>query len=312
MGRGLVIWFLCLGALLIGFLGAQVNPLAYLLVGVLAPLPVLVTGWRFGELAAGALALAAAAAIFCLHPVAETIWQNLGFLNLLLMGVMLASLQCRGVAAPQAIMVTVAALTVGALLVFLGQAVFMGISPQDLLAQKSAEVMDTVRKVMGDAAAGGPGPLVPGVAPAQVEALLQRLLPGLLVTNLALVAWLNVVLSRQMIFLLGWGEADPPLYHWAAPEWLIFVLLGAGFLLLVPVTGARFFGLNLLMVVAVIYFCQGVAVVATWFHRLGLPRLLRMIGYPLLFLNPFFFLIITLGLMDLWLDFRRLHQPKDA
>jgi hypothetical protein len=53
-------------------------------------------------------------------------------------------------------------------------------------------------------------------------------------------------------------------------------------------------------------------VVATWFHRLGLPRLLRMIGYPLLFLNPFFFLIITLGLLDLWLDFRRLHQPKDA
>jgi len=312
VGRGLVIWFLCLGALLVGFLGAQVNPIAYLLVGVLAPLPVLVTGWRFGELAALAVALAAAAAIVCLYPVLETIWQNLGFLNLLLMGVMLASLQCRGVAAPQAIMVTVAALTVGALLIFLGQAVFMGISPQDLLAQKSAEVMATVRKVLGDTAGGAPGPLVPGVTPAQVEALLQRLLPGLLVTNLALVAWLNVVLSRQTIVLLGGGVADPPLYHWAAPEWLIFVLLGAGALLLVPVTGARFFGLNLLMVVAVLYFCQGVAVVATWFHRLGLPRLLRMIGYPLLFLNPFFFLIITLGLMDLWLDFRRLHRPKDA
>jgi len=312
VGRGLVIWFLCLGALLIGFLGAQVNPLAYLLVGVLAPLPVLVIGWRSGELAALAVALAGTAVIFFLHPVLETIWQNLGVLNLLLMGVMLASLQCRGVTAPQAIMVTVAALTVGALLVFLGQAVFMGISPQDLLAQKSVEVMDTVRKVLGDAAGGAPGPLVPGVAPAQVEAVLQRLLPGLLVTNLALVAWLNVVLSRQLIFLLGWGAADPPLYHWTAPEWLIFVLLGAGFLLLVPVAGARFFGLNLLMVVAVLYFCQGVAVVATWFNRLGLPRLLRMIGYPLLFLNPFFFLIITLGLMDLWLDFRRLHRPKDA
>jgi len=89
-------------------------------------------------------------------------------------------------------------------------------------------------------------------------------------------------------------------------------LLGAGFLLLAPVTGARFIGLNLLLVVAVIYFCQGVAVVATWFHRLGLPRVLRMIGYPLLFLHPFFFVIITLGLLDLWLDFRRLHQPKDV
>jgi len=282
------------------------------MVGVLAPLPVLIIGWRSGELAAGALALAGAAVIFSLHPALETIWQNLGFLNLLLMGVMLGILQCRGLTAPQAILVTVAVLTVGALLVFLGQAFFMGIAPHDLLAQKTAEVMDTVRKVLGDTAGGVSDSVVPGVPPAQVEALLQRLLPGLLVTNMGLVAWLNVVLSRQLIVHLGWGAADPPLYHWAAPEWLIFVLLGAGFLLLVPLNGARFFGLNLLMVVAVLYFCQGVAVVATWFHRLGLPRLLRMVGYPLLFLNPFFFVIITLGLLDLWLDFRRLHQPKDA
>ena len=312
MGRGHVIWFLCLVALLLGFLGAQVSPLAFLLVGVLAPLPVLLTAWRLGELAAGALALAAAIIIFCLHPVPETIWQNLGFLNLLVMGVMLGILQCRGVAAPQAIILTVAALSVGALLIFLGQAFVQGISPHDLLAQKSVEVMDTLRKVLGDPAGGAPSPLVPGVDPAQVETLLQLLLPGLLVTNMAMVAWLNVVLSRQLIFLLGWGEPDPPLYHWASPEWLIFVLLVAGFLLLVPVAGARFFGLNLVMVVAVLYFCQGVAVVATWFHRLGLPRLLRVIGYPLLFLNPFFFVVITLGLMDLWLDFRRLHKPKDA
>jgi hypothetical protein len=311
VGRGFVIWCICLGTLLLGFVGAQINPLAYLLVGVLAPLPVLVTGWRSGEMAALGVALAAVAVIFCLHPALETIWQNLGFLNLLVMGVMVASLQCRGVAAPQAIMLTVAALTVGALLLFLGQAFWLGIAPHELLAQKTAEVMDSVRKILGDPA-GGSGLLIPGVDPAQVGALLQRLLPGLLVTNLALVAWLNVVLSRQLIVLLGWGEAEPPLYHWAAPEWLIFVLLGAGFLLLVPLVGARFFGLNLLMVVAVLYFCQGIAVVATWFHRLGLPRLLRLIGYPLLFLNPFFFVIITLGLMDLWLDFRRLHQPKDA
>jgi hypothetical protein len=311
VGRGLAIWFLCLGALLIGVLGARVNPLVYLLAGVLTPLPLLVIGRRAGEWAALTVALAAAAVIFCLHPVLETLWQNLGFLNLLLMGVMLSSLQCRGVAAPQAILLTVATLACGALLVFLGQALFLGISPHDLLAQKSAEIMDTVRKVLGDVA-GTPGPLIPGVAADQVEALLQRLLPGLLVTNMALMAWLNVVLSRQIIFLLGWGVPDPPLYHWAAPEWLIFVLLGAGTLLLVPVARARFFGLNLLLGLAVLYFCQGVAVVATWFHRLGLPRLLRMIGYPLLFLNPFFFLIITLGLMDLWMDFRRLHRPKDA
>jgi uncharacterized protein YybS (DUF2232 family) len=312
VGRGLFIWFLCLGALLLGYLGAQITPLAYLMVGVLAPLPVLLTGWRLGEVAALGLALAVATLIFALHPVPNTLWQNLGFLNLLLMGVLLTSLQYRGVSTPQAIILTVIVLSVGAFLLFLGQAVVMGVSPQALLAQKSAEIMDTVKKVLGETGGAAPGPLVPGLPPERTAGLLQRLLPGLLITNMALVAWLNVVLARQLFHLLGWGEPDPPLYHWMAPEWLIFVLLGAGFVLLVPVTMARFIGLNLLLVVAVLYFCQGVAVVASWFHRLGLPRLLRLIGYPLLFLNPFFFLIVALGLMDLWLDFRRLHQPRDA
>jgi len=31
-----------------------------------------------------------------------------------------------------------------------------------------------------------------------------------------------------------------------------------------------------------------------------------------MFLNPVFFVIITLGLIDLWLDFRRLHCPKET
>jgi uncharacterized protein YybS (DUF2232 family) len=312
VGRGLFIWFLCLGVLLLGYLGAQVNPLAYMLAGILTPLPVMVAGRRSGEIAALGLALAAVAVIFCLHPTLDTFWHNLGFLNLLLMGVLLSSLQYRGVSAPQTIILAAAALSVGTLLVFLGQAVLMGLTPQALLVQKSAEVLDAVRQVLGDTGSEAAGSLVPGLDSAQVKLVLQRLLPGLMVTNMALLAWLNVVLTRQLVFLLGWGEPDSPLYHWTAPEWLVFVLLASGFLLLVPLTGVRFFGLNLLLVVAVLYFCQGVAVVATWFHRLGLPRPLRMIGYPLLFLHPFFFLIITLGLMDLWLDFRRLHHPKDV
>jgi uncharacterized protein YybS (DUF2232 family) len=312
VGRGFSIWFLCLAALLLGYLGAQVTPLAYLMVGVLAPLPVLLTGCRMGELAALGLVLAVVALVFALHPVPDTLWQNLGFLNLLAMGVLLTSLQYRGVATPQAIILTVVGLAAAAFLVFLGQAILQGISPQALLAQKSAEVMDTVKKVLGETGSAAPGPLVPGLAPEKTAGLLQKLLPGLLVTNMALVAWFNVVLARQLFHLLGWGEPDPPLYHWMAPEWLIFVLLGAGFALLVPVSATRLIGLNLLLVVGVLYFCQGVAVVASWFHRLGLPRLLRLVGYPLLFLNPFFFLIVTLGLMDLWLDFRRLHQPRDA
>jgi uncharacterized protein YybS (DUF2232 family) len=84
-------------------------------------------------------------------------------------------------------------------------------------------------------------------------------------------------------------------------------------MMFLPIASMRVISLNLLLVLGVLYFCQGVAVVAAWFNRLGLPRILRVIGYPLMFLNPLFFLIITLGVLDLWFDFRRLHQqPDDA
>ncbi len=310
MGRGNFVWFLCLCALIGGFLGAQVSPLAYMLVGVLAPLPVLVAGRRSGELAALGLALTALVVIFSLHPAPETFWQNLGFLNLLAMGVLLCFLQGRGVGTAQAIIITVVALNVVALLIFLGQAFYLGLSPQVLLAQKITEIMGTVHKVLGEH--HGSEALIPGFSEADLQVMLGRLLPGLMVINMGLVAWLNVVLARQLYALLGWGEPDPPLYHWVAPEWLIFLLVGAGFLLLVPITAVRFTGLNLLLIMAVLYFAQGLAVVANWFHRLGLPRALRIVGYPLMFLNPVFFVIITLGLIDLWLDFRRLHRPKET
>jgi uncharacterized protein YybS (DUF2232 family) len=311
VGRGLTGWLACLAVLLLFFIGAQLNPVAFMLAGVLVPLPVLLAGRRLGARGALLLALVAALGIFALKPGLEIIWDNLGFGSLLLMGLLLGVLEQRGMPPPRAIMLTVAALSLTAVVLVLGQALFLGISPVAIAAQKSSEIMATVRQVLGDAA-GGSSPVLPGVSQANMEALLQRLLPGLVVANTGLVAWLNVILARQIALLLGWGPPEPPLFNWTVPEWLIFVAVGTGFLLLIPVSWMRTLSLNLLLVLALLYFCQGVAVVAAWFNRLSLPRFMRLIGYPLLFLNPFFFLIITLGLMDLWLDFRRLHRPRDA
>ena len=249
--------------------------------------------------------------MLALRPGLEILWQNLGFLSLLLMGLLLRVLQNRGLSPTRAIFVTVLILNGLALLLLLGQALYQGITLQALLAQRGAEIMQTVHQVLGEG--GSAAPLIPGVPQAEAEALLQRLLPGLLVTNTGLVAWLNVVLLRQLAVVATGRKPEPPLYYFALPEWLIFGALGAGFMMFMPVAQLRVISLNLLLVLGVLYFCQGAAVVSAWFNRLGLPRILRVIGYPMMFLNPLFFLIITLGVLDLWLDFRRLHQqPGDA
>ena len=310
-GRNLSIWFACLSVLVLIFTGAHLNPLGFLLAGILAPLPVLLAGWRLGNKGALSLALAGIAFMLALKPGLEILWNNLGFLSLLFMGVLLSVLQNRGLSAVRAILATVLILGGMALLLLLGQAFYQGVTPLALLARYGAEIMKTVHQVLG--AGDNASPLIPGVSRAETEAVLQRLLPGLLVTNTVLVAWLNVVLARQLFFIATGQKPEPPLYFFALPEWLIFGVLAAGFMMFVPLTPMRVISLNLLLILGMLYFCQGVAVVAAWFNRLGLPRILRVIGYPLMFLNPLFFLIITLGVLDLWFDFRRLHQqPGDA
>ena len=310
-GRTLSIWFACLSVLLLIFTAAQLSPLGSLLAAILAPLPVLLAGWRLKDKGALALVLAAIAFMLVLRPGLETLWQNLGFLSLLLMGLLLSVLPNRGLSPTRAILATVLILNGLALLLLVGQAWYQGITLQALVAQRGAEIMQTVHQVLGEG--GSAAPLLPGVPQAEAEAILQRLLPGLLVTNTGLVAWLNVVLLRQLAVVATGRKPEPPLYYFALPEWLIFGAVGAGFMMFLPVAPLRAISLNLLLVLGVLYFCQGAAVVSAWFNRLGLPRILRVIGYPLMFLNPLFFLIITLGLLDLWLDFRRLHQqPGDA
>ena len=115
-GRGLSIWFACLSVLLLIFIGAQLSPVGYLLAGILAPLPVLLAGGRLGDRGALVLALAGVAFILALNPGLETLWQNLGFLSLLLMGLLLSVLQHRGLSAPRAILFTVLTLNGLALL----------------------------------------------------------------------------------------------------------------------------------------------------------------------------------------------------
>ena len=47
-GRGFLIWTLCLGVLLLVYLAGQMNPVGFLLAGVLMPLPLVLAGCRFG------------------------------------------------------------------------------------------------------------------------------------------------------------------------------------------------------------------------------------------------------------------------
>jgi len=51
---------------------------------------------------------------------------------------------------------------------------------------------------------------------------------------------------------------------------------------------------------------------AALYERFHFPGFLRLLGFLIAFMNPVFLVVTLVGLLDLWLDFRRLNQPRES
>ena len=102
-----------------------------------------------------------------------------------------------------------------------------------------------------------------------------------------------------------------PFAQWRLPAGLIWVLIIAGFSLLVSVDIVALIGRNLLVVLLPLYFLQGMAVVNNFLQRKSYPPLVKGLIYLfLLMLNPLPIIITGVGVFDLWIDFRRPRQKN--
>lgn len=158
-----------------------------------------------------------------------------------------------------------------------------------------------------------------GLTPERLEDVRQTLmLAGRLIAHLALgilacgaliVAWANQLLARR----LSPADGRPALDTWRAPDRLVWVLIAAG-AIMVLLDGFWFWtGANLVIVLSLIYFFQGIAVVAFWLKKKNTPRLLRVGIYLLVAVEIFLALLVALmGLFDLWFNFRRLGKESAA
>jgi len=148
--------------------------------------------------------------------------------------------------------------------------------------------------------------------PEIVEQMLQ-LLPGLLFVSLCLIVLLNILfLCRRFPDRRAQWLSIETFREWKCPEHVIWPFVASGFVLFVPAGDAlTIFAVNILLITAVCYFIQGLAVVAYFFHKNNVPRFLRSATYILIiFQQMFTVLVAALGLFDLWGDFRRLKNKN--
>lgn len=157
----------------------------------------------------------------------------------------------------------------------------------------------------------------PGVAASHPElagliAFLVRLFPALTIIGTVLIVWANFMTGRVLLARtssLPRSLAD--LKRWSAPEGLVWVLIACGFGLFLPLSMIQTLGLNGLLILGLVYFFQGLSVVAFWMNRKSAPPFFRAVIYGLIIIQQYLALIIAaIGLFDLWLDFRRIRKAQ--
>lgn len=144
-----------------------------------------------------------------------------------------------------------------------------------------------------------------------IQQVLVGMMPALVIDSTLMVTWISLLAARRVCQRRGLPFPDyGALNRWKAPELMVWGVIGSGVLLLVPTLAAKMVGLNGLAVFMVIYFFQGMAVVAFFFQKKQIPRLARMVLYGLIAVQQLVMLaVIGVGFFDTWFNFRKLGKP---
>lgn len=143
----------------------------------------------------------------------------------------------------------------------------------------------------------------------RLESIILKVFPSLVFVGVLSVALLNLLALKGLLKRRGIEEYKAEPTVWQSPEFVVWILIAGGMLLLLRNEWAGALGLNLLIVAGAIYLFQGMAIVAFYFKKMEAPLFLRILGYSLiLFQQMFTILVMGFGLFDLWFDFRRLKK----
>lgn len=149
---------------------------------------------------------------------------------------------------------------------------------------------------------------------AQLREQVARLFPALLLVSIISTVWLNIVVGQRLL-----KRKDPSrtnredLKNWHLPDFLVWLVILTGIALLVPAERLNTLGLNMGLVLLVLYLTQGLAIVSSMMQKWSLPKAVRVITYILLFLQVYGIgFVAVLGLADVWVDFRKPRLKNDA
>ncbi len=146
-----------------------------------------------------------------------------------------------------------------------------------------------------------------------IREVIVRLMPAGAAILALMVTWVTLLMGRALLRSREMAFPDyGPLSYWKPPEVLVWVVIACGVGVMMPDLTIKTIAINGLLVTLTVYFLAGIAIVAWFFEKKGIPRLVRVFLYSLIVMQQLFLLlVIGLGLFDVWLDFRKLEPKTD-
>ena len=137
-------------------------------------------------------------------------------------------------------------------------------------------------------------------------------MPGMFMISFITTLWLNILIIRKILKYKGITlKSIEHLNRYKAPDMLVWVFIGCAMALMIPAGPVKIFGINCLIVLMLVYFFQGIAVVSFFFQKKNTPMALKGFCYFLIAVQVYvLILVIVLGFFDHWIDFRKLSASR--
>ncbi len=134
------------------------------------------------------------------------------------------------------------------------------------------------------------------------------IMPGMFAVSFMATMWMNILIIKKLLLRKGiLLKSMENLNQYKAPEYLVWIVIVLGSLLFLPMEAPKYVSINCLIVLMLVYFFQGIAVVSFFFQTKRSPAALKVFCYSLIAVQLYFLiLVIGLGFFDNWINFRKL------
>jgi hypothetical protein len=303
-------------AVLAGMAGSFILFAAYLVIppagifsGLLAPFPAAYFRFRHGRGTGVIIILGATAAMTSYFGISAGTFY---LVQCGLIALLLPELLLRGFSATRSIVWTTASCVVllAAAVVF-----FSVTSGQNVHQMAVSEIQKSVAQAVAiyeKSGVKGEELAVLKQTMATAADMVIRMYPALIVITLIGMVGCNLALLRRFAAGMGFSLNIDEFSTYRNPEILVWGLIAAGFSLLADNRIVTTPAVNVLAIIVVLYFLQGLAVISTVIARQSIAGVLRAGLYVMLLLQPYLAaLVAAIGIFDLWGDFRTPRKQEN-